>query len=148
MKLFFVIISYLIAANICYGQALVPDSMNPKIYSITLDFAQMNLSGICAVCNRNDTIVGTIMNEFGVKAFDFSYNKTKQKTKLTNVVKMMNKWYLRKIISTDISILLRKNNTKKQLSRHELRVSSDSVVLINNKYCIKYKFKQIYETER
>ena len=50
-----------------------------------------HLSGILITKDRDDAIVGTMINEFGITALSFIYDKHSQKIKLENVIGFMNK---------------------------------------------------------
>jgi hypothetical protein len=65
----------------------------------------MNMTGILIVKPAGDEWRGSMVNEFGIKAFDFIVKK--QKCRLLNTVSLLNKWYIRKIIANDLSFLFR-----------------------------------------
>lgn len=60
------------------------------------------VSGICILLHENDTIKGAIINEFGITAVDFCYLLSKDRVKLGNVVAMLDKWYIKKVLRKDI----------------------------------------------
>lgn len=64
------------------------------------------LSGVCMLLNSDGKIKGSFFNEFGVSAMDFTYDSRKQKTKLHNVISMLNKWYIRRVLKKDLSALM------------------------------------------
>ena len=43
-------------------------------YAVTLDFGRAHLTGVCVAKCLDGEIVGTLMNEFGIRAFDFRCN--------------------------------------------------------------------------
>jgi hypothetical protein len=51
---------------------------------------------------------GTLVNEFGVKAFDFIV--TPSKCELLHTIAMMNKWYIRRTIAGDLHFLFEIDN--------------------------------------
>jgi len=98
----------------------------------------MELTGIAMFKYMNDEWRGTVMNEFGVKAFDFV--APQGKCKLQNVLPFMDKWYIRRTIVSDFSHLLWGVPTKGK----SLAVSADGAfVLKNEKYNIEYSFQPI-----
>ena len=64
------------------------------------------VSGICVLHREGDTIRGSLFNEFGITALDFSYRLAKKKVKLHTVMPMMNKWYIRKVLKKDLRQLM------------------------------------------
>ena len=64
------------------------------------------VSGICILHREGDVIHGSLFNEFGITALDFTYNMEKKKVKLHTVMKMMNKWYIRKVLKKDLRQLM------------------------------------------
>jgi hypothetical protein len=47
-----------------------------------------------------------LFNEFGITAIEFSYNPERDKVKLKHVIKMMDKWYIRRVLRKDIAQLM------------------------------------------
>ena len=63
------------------------------------------ITGICILNISPDaSIVGAVVNEFGVKAFDFTYDHGK--ATLLNVIGPLNKWYIRKTLRKDFTFIL------------------------------------------
>ncbi len=85
------------------------------------------VSGVCIMYNDGQDVKGSIFNEFGISAIDFSYNIAKDKVKLLNVMSMLNKWYIKKLLKSDLRKLL-----------HQLQQGNGTYR--NGKYKIEYKF--------
>ncbi len=83
---------------VCY-----PDSAGSKVkYSATIEMRKGYMSGICILLNDGKEIKGCLFNEFGISALDFIYNPEKKKVKLLSVIKMLNKWYIKKVLKKDL----------------------------------------------
>lgn len=148
MRRFLVSISLFVLAWSCMAQALdVSDSCATK-YSVCISFRGTPITGLCIVRGNGDEVLGSVINEFGIKAFDFVFSKDKGKTRLQNVIKMMNKWYVKKVVSADLSTLLRSENSEKQMKRRTILKDNRQLTLNNNKYNITYKFIPINDTEQ
>lgn len=147
MKRCFVLISVLLCVVACYSQALNVSSQSQK-YTISITLSRAGITGICVLRDDGNQVVGSIVNEFGIKAFDFVYDKKKDKTKLRNVIKMLDKWYIKKVIAADFSVLIRKYNKPRHLRRRCLCCEDGKVRLENRKYDIIYKFEPIDHVER
>lgn len=89
------------------AQTTFPMSNGDRIkYSAAIEMEKGYLSGVCMLLNSDGKIKGSFFNEFGVSAMDFTYDSRKQKTKLHNVISMLNKWYIRRVLKKDLSALM------------------------------------------
>lgn len=103
------------------------------------------ISGILLVNESDEYINGSMINEFGVSAIDFSYSKEKQKVKLLNVISFLNKWYIKQVLKNDIKFCLHVlyNTPFKKKHNYEVTRTIDSVTIINNKRHLKYSFSPL-----
>ena len=77
------------------------------------------ITSICLMNVEDDgSIVGTVVNEMGVKAFDFTY--ANGKAKVINVLGPLNKWYIRMVLQKDFSFIL-SNIDRRQNVVHKKR---------------------------
>ncbi len=75
-------------------------------YAAYIEMPKGYISGICVLVKDNEVIRGSIFNEFGITAMDFTYHPEKQKVKLHTVVSLMDKWYIRRVLKYDLRLLL------------------------------------------
>ncbi|WP_455629744.1 hypothetical protein [Parabacteroides sp.] len=148
MRRCLLLISFLLIAVLCYSQALKVSSLHSQKYGVSITFSNASITGICILRDYGEQIVGSVINEFGIKAFDFIYDKKKDKAKLKNTIKILDKWYIRKVISGDLSVLVRDRNKQSQLRKRILISEYGHVRLENRKYHIIYKFSPINDIER
>lgn len=95
-------------------------------FNLLIEYRQHQITGICIIqttslssqlstLNSNaplpsegsgevPSIVGTVMNEFGTKFFDFTYSNGK--TRVFNLIKPINKWYIRRALRRDFQFIL------------------------------------------
>ncbi|MDO4164503.1 MAG: hypothetical protein Q4D56_08985 [Bacteroides sp.] len=113
-------------------------------YSIYISFPKGNtLSGVCVTrMEQNGDGALSIVNEFGIKAFDALYTADKDKLKLQNVIKMLDKWYMRRVIAKDMALIL---NPHKKIpkSRTVSRPEDGSILLTNKRFKITYQLQPI-----
>ena len=64
------------------------------------------ISGVCILVRDFTEVKGSVFNEFGISAIDFSYHLKKDKVKIISVMNMIDKWYIRKVLKTDLRTLL------------------------------------------
>ncbi len=82
---------------------LFPDSAGTKVrYNATIEMAKGYVSGVCIMVNDEGIIKGSLFNEFGISAIDFTYDPDTKKVKLLSVIKMLNKWYIKKVLKKDL----------------------------------------------
>lgn len=67
-----------------------------------IEFKRGYVSGICAMLREGDTVRSSVFNEFGISTLDFSYDEAKDKVKLEGVVKLLDKWYIRRVLRRDL----------------------------------------------
>lgn len=64
------------------------------------------LSGIMMFEGGNDTIRAAVVNEFGVTALAIEYVASRRKMKICNIIKPLDRWYMRRTLSSDLRALL------------------------------------------
>ncbi len=102
------------------------------------------LSGICVMRMEGDDGAMSIVNHFGIKAFDAVYHGDKGKVQLLNVMPLIDKWRIRKVIAKDISFLF--NPHQKASKRRRLSCGEDgSMTLTNARFKITYRLQPIEE---
>lgn len=107
------------------------------------------VSGVLLVSENDENINGSMINEFGVSAIDFSYSKKKQKVKLLNVVSFLDKWYIKQVLKKDIKYCLHilYGVPFKKKHSYEVAATEDSVSIINLRRHLKYTFSSIHEDD-
>ncbi len=121
----------------------VGDGENSTRYSTQLSFKRGEFSGILLMKMEGDTILGSLVNEFGIKAFDFTCKATEcskpPKVKLLNVLGVIDKWYIRKVISDDLGWLFCHSESTTE-GKRTLSIEADTIRLDNDKYHVSYSF--------
>lgn len=93
-------------------------------YTVAITFKNASFSGICVVKNIDAQIAGTIVNEFGIRAFDFTMNRDRRHVKLLNVMKPLDKCLIRKAIARDLKRLFNATTTDEYVS-----VEGDKIIM-------------------
>ena len=133
----------------CQADSIATDSAAIRQYNLLLQVRGNDLSGICVMKMVSPTeMVGIVINEFGLTAFDFEYKEGK--TKLSNLPPFLDKWYIRKILRKDLSFFfanfLLQQYTKKR-SRELIFSPDGEIILTNDRFKIKYTFTPIIDKE-
>lgn len=93
-------------------------------YNVVIDARGRQITGICLIETAVDgSIVGTVVNEFGVKAFDMEYKNGKMRLK--NVFKPIDKWYIRRTLRKDMQFLFDNFNSPQNVSDNTRRFSRE-----------------------
>ncbi len=89
-----------------YAQTTFPADGESIRFTAYIEMEKGYVSGICILHRDGDTVHGSLFNEFGITALDFTYRLEKKKVKLHTVMPMMNKWYIRKVLKKDLRQLM------------------------------------------
>jgi hypothetical protein len=84
------------------------NSTQKNEYRILITTPKANITGILIVKQINSAWRGTLINEFGLKVFDFV--STSKKCELVNVISFLDKWYIKMVISADIQYIMEIDN--------------------------------------
>lgn len=149
MKAFLLFLSNIVASIIFNANALslTTDSVvsDSQRYAFQIETPKAFISGILITKVQDDCIIGSLINEFGVSAIDFSFNREKDKLKLINVVSFLNKWYIKKTLSTDLKFCIHQIYHIPWKKKHNYIVEKkdDSIAILNNKRKLKYVFSPL-----
>jgi len=123
-----------LSANLYAQQHFPEESGDRARYRAMIETPKAYVSGICILLQDDQIVRGSIINEFGVTALSFSYYPDKEKVKLHQVVRPMDKWYIRRVLRKDLCHLL-------NLMRENVYIYTDT------KYKITYKFTPLEVTD-
>lgn len=122
--------------------ACLPVQGQTREYQLLMNARGHALTAICMMEPAADgSLVGTIVNEFGVKAFDFTY--TRGKARVLNVMGPLNKWYIRRVLRHDFTFLLRHLDDGQDAvqGKRRLTFAADGTIhLTSGRYKIDYTF--------
>ena len=113
---------------------------------VAVDMRGNKLSGILIIKKTEGGMVGTLVNEFGIKAFDFKLSSdikgrlgSRKRVKLVDVVKFMDRWYIRRVLRRDIDYMLCFPNVPQDCG-FEVVQEGEDIVVKDLKYRINYTF--------
>lgn len=125
----------LIAPMLTMAQSTYPVNDGDKVhYNLQIEIRESCLSGICIMVNNEGTIASSIINEFGISLIDFTYSEKKNRIKLHNIIKPLNRWYIKRFI---------KRSLKKMINV----MKSGGTEYIDNKNKIRYFFTLNNDTQ-
>lgn len=105
--IFSLCVSLLLSALPLTAQSLLPSPAGATArYDAYIELPRGYLSGVCIMRCDSDTLRASIVNEFGVSAMDFVYDGGKDRVRLISVMKMMDRWYIRRTLRSDLRCLL------------------------------------------
>lgn len=89
------------------GQSLFPAADGERVrLSCQIEMDRGYISGLCILYREGDEVRGSIFNEFGLSAADFTYYPSRQKVKLHTVISMLDKWYIRRVLRRDLCLVM------------------------------------------
>lgn len=90
------------------AQSLLPQENGSRTkFTTTIEMPKGYVSGICVIMLEGDVLKGSIFNEFGITAMDFTYQIQKEKVKLISVLPMLNKWYIKRVLKKDLKAVIK-----------------------------------------
>jgi hypothetical protein len=109
-------------------------------YQVRIRTEQAEVTGILIVKHIDGEWRGSLMNEFGLKAFDLVASE--RKCRLIHVVPFLDKWYIRRTIERDFIYLFRDAPKGKAARNKRLtRTGEGAFVLKNTARHIEYTFQ-------
>jgi hypothetical protein len=120
--------TYTSPANNRLWTSALRDSEEINRYQVNIQVKGNNITGMCMLKKSDEGWRGTLINEFGVKAFDFII--TPKKCKLLNTIAMMNKWYIRNTIADDLHFLFEIDNPTVSFQSKTTRIEQDGTLII------------------
>lgn len=128
---------------------LTQDSELRERYSFQIETEKASISGIMILHVTDEEIIGSMINEFGVSAIDFIYNRKKDKVKLVNVVCFLNKWYIKLVLKNDIKLCIHVlfDIPYKENKNYLIEASDDTVSIFNKKRKLRYSFSPLTSPE-
>lgn len=147
MKTFLLSISILF----CTFQGMAQNRFYPseegerRDYSTIISFHNSTISGICIVSRNGNNVIGSIVNEFGIKMVDFIYDIRHNKVQCRNIMGMMDRWYIRKTLKSDLLFLLSHTDedATAETENQILTISDGIWSLVNTDPGINYIFSPI-----
>ncbi len=122
---------------------------NPSVtkMSFRMEMRKGYLSGILITAETDESIKGSMVNEFGISAIDFTYTKRKDKVKLLNVISFLDKWYIRRVLGNDINFTIHTlyGIPYKKKNSYEVIRDGDDVTIFNPGRGIRYTFSPIQD---
>lgn len=122
--------------------ALSASAEGLRQYTIRVSFPRGSVTGLCLI--RTDSAGGamSVVNEFGIKAFDAVYTAGKGKVKLLNVIGPLDRWIIRQGIAKDLSLFF---DPERKVPRRRIFVRGEdgSMRLTNKRFKITYDLRPI-----
>ncbi len=134
-------LSILLSVSCLISVPLWAFSQSLRYYRIDIRLPKDHrVSGICVIRTKGNDGAMSVINEFGIKAFDAIYQGKKNKIKLRHVINPLNKWYKRKIIAKDMRLLF--NSEENQCGHRNVEYNKDGSILLRDK-----RFNIIYHLQ-
>lgn len=154
-RVFLLSLSMFCSIFVCGAQGIEADAdsllTHRCAFGITME--KGHISGIMVAKEDRGTIIGSMINEFGVSALSFVYDKRENRLKLQDLVSFLNKWYIKRVLKADLTFCLHVlyNTPFEKKHNYKLSVSETGISIANTKRHITYTFQPLnpnieYET--
>jgi len=145
MRLSLKLVSLLVLlSSICFtgdlamasASTLYPDTLQSITrQEFVMEMPKGYVSGIMILRRiEADKLCGSLVNEFGISMFDFTYDESRRKLKLESVIKNLDKWYIKRTLKSDLRKMLE-------------TMQSGETEYTNTRRKITYRFKPLQRTE-
>jgi len=105
-------------------------------YQVSIQVRGNEITGTCMLKKSEDGWRGTLVNTFGIKAFDFIV--TPQKCELLHTIALLDKWYIRRTIAGDLHFLFEADNPEASFQKKTVRSVEQGGILM-----VRWKKKNI-----
>jgi hypothetical protein len=119
------------AETIPFWTAEVRDTVERNDFRIVLSTSKFSITGIYVAKRLNGQWRGSIINEFGIKVCDVVSNA--KKCELINVIPFLNKWYIRKVVASDIQFIMEIDNPNYKVGVVAERQWEQDILTVNYK---------------
>lgn len=111
-------------------------------YAIRIAFPKGGVSGVCVVRTDEGGGAMSVVNEFGIKAFDAVYSARKGKVELYNVIGLLDRWYVRRTLAADLALVFDpdRHRSRRRTATHG---QDGSITLTNKRLKITYHLQPI-----
>lgn len=127
------VLFFLLLFTICTSAVSAQNASANSRYSVQMDIHKAYISGVCIMHEEEERITASIMNEFGVSALTYQYNKQSGKVKILSILKKMDKWYIKRVLKKDLKMVMKEMPLKEPLTYK------------NQKYKIIYQFTPLQD---
>lgn len=105
----------------------VAQSSNSR-YTVNIEIGNAYVSGICIMHEQEDAVTVSIMNEFGISALSYRYDRNRDRIKIISMVRQLRKPGMKRVLKSDLKVIMKSIDKGEGLT-HE-----------NRRYSIKYHF--------
>lgn len=117
-------------------------------FSFSISMPKGYLSGVLITNESDDSINGSMINEFGISAVDFTYSRRNGKFRLVNVISFLDKWHIRRMLGNDLRFCLRilKGLPADRKGKYQVSTNDNSITVVNLRRKISYSFTPLETT--
>jgi len=114
-----------------FWTAELMDSVKKNDFRITFSSPKATVTGLYIVKQVDGEWRGTLINEFGLKVFDFACSP--KKCTLMNVIPFLDKWYIKKTVAADIQFIISIDNPSYNIGVQSNRQIVGDTLVVNYK---------------
>lgn len=123
----------------------VSGSSTSSEYNVLMQARGNEFTALCFMePTESGDLVGTLVNEFGIKVFDFTYSCGK--AKVQNVMGPLNRWYIRRVLNRDLTFILSNLDKGENVTLKKRRLTilpGGDIKVSNERFNIHYTFSKV-----
>lgn len=89
-------------------------------HTVRIEIGDAYISGICIMLEQEDALTVSIMNEFGISALSYRYDRKKDKIKILSMVRQLRKPCMKRVLKSDLKVIMKSIGKSESLT-HENR---------------------------
>lgn len=105
---------------------------------VFVDFASANLSGLLYYRLTGDGVVGSMVNEFGIRMFDLRIDR--KGCRVDNLPDKLDKWYIRRTLQQDLLFMFYSRGDVPDDGHRRLTETDNMLIMENLRRGIIYRF--------
>ena len=139
MLLINILLFTLVPLSAQQGEGMQSDSLC-KEYNLRIFVRGQQITGICVMEQREEgSLVGTVINEMGVKVFDFTFENGK--SQILNVIGPADRWFIRRALRKDFNFILAHLFEKEEIKTGKRKMwFEEGDICFSGRHKIEYRF--------
>ena len=126
------------------GDVLVPLGESTRLRA-EITAGAMNVSGLMVVRRVDGEWRGSVVNEFGVRAFDFTLSADRRKVRVLNAIGPLRRRMVRRTLQNDLAFLFGARGEAEKKGTRTAEKAGNAYRLTNARRGITYVFSEISE---
>lgn len=90
-------------------------------YTVNIEIGNAYVSGICIMHEQEDAVTVSIMNEFGISALSYRYDRNRDRIKIISMVRQLRKPGMKRVLKSDLKVIMKSIDKGESLTHQNIR---------------------------